>query len=211
MFLAVRAGHFTIVKRLLEAKADIGIVDFHLGRSPLRCAAERNREDIVKILLEHNADPSVRDRKGGTAILRAIERGAARVLIKMLNHHVGIECVDEDGQSLLHGAARNGSDEIACILLNEKTLSVDVRNICGMTPLHDASRYCKAAVAAVAAVLVENGADASLEDQFRRTPFVVAWQYGQKDIMRMLNSTSLQQQIPSPLDDANLPIWAMAR
>lgn len=208
ILLAVRQCHFNIVKRLLEANADIGIVDFQVGRSALRCAAERNSADIVALLLQHNADPSVKDREGGTAILRAVNRGAARVLEEMMNHGVDIECVDEDGQSLLHGAARNGYDEIARMLLNEKILSVDVRDKCSMTPLHDASRYGKAAVAAV---LLENEADASLEDQFERTPFIVAWQYGKEDIMRMLTSTSLQQQSPIELDDANLPMWAMAR
>ena len=208
ILLAVRQCHFNVAKRLLEANADIGIVDFQVGRSALRCAAERNSADIVALLLQHNADPSVKDREGGTAILRAVNRGAARVLEEMMNHGVDIECVDEDGQGLLHGAARNGYDEIARMLLNEKILSVVVRDKCSMTPLHDASRYGNAAVAAV---LLENEADASLEDRFERTPFIVAWQYGQEDIMRMLTSTSLQQQSPIELGDADLPLWAMAR
>ena len=65
--------------------------------------------------------------------------------------------------------------------------------------------------AAVASALLENKADASLEDRFNRTPFVVAWQYGQRNIMRMLMSTSPHQQSPMPLNDADLPVWAMAR
>ena len=207
ILLAVREGHFDIVERLLKANTNIEIVDFQVGRSALRCAAERDSAKIVALLLRHNADPSVKDREGGTAILRAVNRGAAHVLEEMMNHNVDIECVDEDGQSLLHGAARNGYDNIARMLLNEKILSVDVKDKCSMTPLHDASRYGKVAVAAV---LLENEADASLEDQFGRTPFVVAWQYGREDIMRML-TTGLQQQSPIPLDDANLPLWAMAR
>ena len=205
--LAVREGHIDIVERLLKANANIELVDFQVGRSALRCAAERDNAKIVALLLRHNADPSVKDRQGGTAALRAVNRGAARVLEEMMNHDVDIECVDEDGQSLLHGAARNGYVTIARMLLNEKVLSADVRDKCSMTPLHDASRYGKAAVAAA---LLENGADASLEDQFGRTPFIVAWQYGREDIMRMLTTAS-EQQSPIPLDDANLPLWAMAR
>ena len=208
MLLAVREGHCDIVERLLKVNANIEIVDFQEGRSALRCAAERDSAKIVELLLRHNADPNVKDREGGTAILRAVNRGAARVLEEMMNQNVDIECVDEDGQSLLHGAARNGYDNIARMLLNEKVLSVDVRDRSSMTPLHDASRYGKAAVAAV---LLENEADASLEDHFGRTPFIVAWQYGKEDIMRMLAGTGLGQQSPIPLDDSNLPLWAMAR
>ena len=207
ILLAVREGHFDIVERLLKADANIEIVDFQVRRSALRCAAERDSAEIVALLLRHNADRNFKDREGGTAILRAVNRGAARVLETMMDHNFDIECTDEDGQSLLHGAARNGYDNIARMLLNEKILSVDVRDKCSMTPLHDASRYGKAAVAAV---LLENEADASLEDRFGRTPFIVAWQYGREDIMRML-TTGLQQQSPIPLDDANLPLWAMTR
>ena len=208
MLLAVREGHFDIVERLLKANANIEILDSQVRHSALRCAAERDSAKIVELLLRHNADPGVKDREGGTAILRAVNRGAARVLEEMMNHNVDIECVDEDGQSLLHGAARNGYEKIARMLLNEKVLSVDVRDKCSMTPLHDASRYGKAAVAAV---LLENEADASLEDHFGRTPFIVAWQYGKEDIMRMLAGTGLEQQPSIPLDDSNLPLWAMAR
>ena len=206
--LAIREGHSAIVQSLLEAKADIGIVDFQVGRSPLRCAAERDREDIVKLLLQHNADPTVTDREGGTAILRAVNRGADKALEEMLNHNLDMKCVDKDGQSLLHGAARNGYDKIIGILLNKEILGVNVRDNWGMTPLHDASRFGRVAVASV---LLKYGADASLEDQFQRTPFVIAWQYGQKEVTTMLTSHSPEDQPPIPLDDAKLPIWAMAR
>ena len=206
--LAIREGHFAIVQLLLEAKADTGIIDFQVGRSALRCAAERDRADIVELLLRHNADPTVTDREGGTAILRAVNRGADKALEEMLNHDLDIECVDEDGQSLLHGAARNGYDQTIRTLLNEWRLGVDVRDNWGMTPLHDASRFGRIAVASV---LLDYGADVSLEDQFQRTPLAIAWQYGQKEITSMLTSHSPDDQPPIPLDAANLPIWAMAR
>ena len=199
ILLAVRGGHFAVVQRLLKAKADIEIVDFQVGRSPLRCAAERNHAKIIEVLLQHNADSTVRDCEGGTAILRAVNRGAAGALEKMMDYDVDIQCVDEDGQSLLHGAARNGYDKIARTLLNESRLSVDVRDRCGMTPLHDASRCGEAAVASA---LLEQQADASVEDQFERTPFIVAWQYGKENIMRMLTSTN--PQIIPPISPSGL-------
>ena len=82
----------------------------------------------------------MKDREGGTAVLRTINRGAVNALQKIIEHDVDIECVNEDGQSLLHGAARNGYDKIARVLLNMKRLGVDIRDKYGMTPLHDASR-----------------------------------------------------------------------
>lgn len=64
-----------------------------------------------------------------------------------------------------------------------KALGPNLRDKYDLTPLHDASQRGDLAVTAV---LLEKGADASLFDKFGRTPFMVAWQYGHDNVMRML-------------------------
>lgn len=212
VYLAAREDHYEIVQLLLDAQASIDIVDFQAGRSPLRCAAERNLCDMVDLLLQYDADPTLKDREGGTAMLRAVNRGAKQALEKMLEYSIDLQCVDEDGQSLLHGAARNGYHDIARMLLEdrspEKGISPGIRDKYDMTPLHDASRHGDVAVVSV---LLEHGADASLKDKFDRTPFIVAWQYGHESIMRMLPDFSHQPQPIGSLDGERLPVWSMAR
>jgi len=213
VYLAAREDHYEIVQLLLDAQASIDIVDFHAGRSPLRCAAERNLCDMVDLLLQYHADSALKDREGGTAMLRAVNRGAAKALEKMMEYSIDLQCIDEDGQSLLHGAARNGYHEIARLLLEdrspeEKGLCPDIRDKYNMTPLHDASRHGDVAVVSV---LLEHGADASLRDKFDRTPFTVAWQYGHESIMRMLADSAYQPQSIGSLNKERLPVWSMAR
>jgi len=213
VYLAARENHYHIVQLLLDAQASIDIVDFHAGRSPLRCAAERNLHDMVDLLLQYNADPALKDREGGTAMLRAVNRGAKLAFEKMMEYPIDLYCADEDGQSLLHGAARNGYHEIARLLLEDRSpgakgLCPGIRDSYNMTPLHDASRYGDVAVLSV---LLEHGADASLKDKFERTPFMVAWQYGHESIMRVLADSGNEPQPIVSLIEEQLPVWSMAR
>ena len=213
LYLAARESHESIVQLLLEAGANVDTVDFQAGRSPLRCAAERNLVEMVELLLQYRADPNIRDREGGTAMLRAVNRGAKEALEKMIEFSVDIHCVDESGQSLLHGAARNGYHEIARLLLEiqsseEEKISPNTRDKFNETPLHDASRQGETAVTSV---LLEYGGDPSLRDEFNRTPFMVAWQYGHENIMEMLKQAGHEPQPGVSLDKRHLPVWSMAR
>ena len=218
LYIAARENHHEIAQLLLDTEAEIDIVDFHAGRSPLRCAAERDHCDMVDLLLQYGADPALKDREGGTAMLRAVNRGAKEALEKMMEYPINLQCTDEDGQSLLHGAARNGYHEIARLLMEDhlpenrppevKSLDPDIRDKCNLTPLHDASQRGQAAVVSV---LLEKGANASLKDNFGRTPFMVAWQYGHNDIMHMLENAGHGQRPGDDLDEKQLPVWSMAR
>lgn len=218
LYLAAREDHYKIAELLLKVEASIDVVDYHAGRSPLRCAAERNHVETVGLLLECGADPALKDREGGTAMLRAVNRGAKSALKEMMKHPIDMECVDDEGQSLLHGAARNGYHEIVRLLMEDhlsegrspdvKALGPNLRDKYDLTPLHDASQRGDLAVTAV---LLEKEADASLVDKFGRTPFMVAWQYGHDNVMRMLAAAGYGQLSSVTLDEQQLPVWAMAR
>ena len=218
LYLAAREDHYEIAQLVLDAEANINVVDYQAGRSPLRCAAERDHAETVGLLLEYDADPALKDYEGGTAMLRAVNRGAMRALMKMMEYPIDMECVDDEGQSLLHGAARNGYHDIARLLMennlperrspNVKALSPNLRDRYGITPLHDASQRGELAVVAV---LLEKGADASAVDKFDRTPFMVAWQYGHDNVMRMLAAAGHGQPSNVSLDEKQLPTWAMTR
>ena len=212
LHLAARDDHVPVVRRLIESEASVNTVDFHAGRSPLRSAAEKNLVGVVNELLKNNADTDQQDFQGGTALLRAINKGAEDVVELMLTHSINLTGVDEDGQSLLHGAARYGRCAIIRLLLDHTPESPqkadpNVRDKIGMTPLHYAS---KEGQSLAVSLLIEYRADLSLRDNFNRTPLEVAWQYGQGEVMSVLKEADIQgSQIP--FDVAQLPVWAMAK
>ena len=167
---------------------------------------------------EYGADPALKDREGGTTILRTVNRGAESALIKMIKYPIDIECVDDKGQSLLYSAARNGYYNIARLLMEVNVpdrhspkvnaLGPNLRDIYGYTPLYNASQRGDLAVTAV---LLEKGADVSLLNKFGRTPFMVAWLYRHDNIMRMFTAAGHGQLPVLILDDEQLTAWSMAR
>lgn len=211
LYLATFKGDVSSVQLLLRKPGiDVNLGDSMSGRSPLILAAERNNTAIVELLLENGADPMVRDRQGGgTAILRAADYGRISVIETMLKHKVNLHCIDADGRTVLHGASAHGwSNVVRSLVANG--LDPNGRDLHDLTPLHEAC--CKGQDGAVK-VLLEVGADKSLEDCFKRTPYTCAWQYGNLQIMKILEPDNNDNPSPTmtlPNVD-KLPIWSLAK
>ena len=212
LYLATKYRHRGVVEQLLEAKANLELVDNIAGRSPLRVAAERNHDEIVKSLLLRRANPNAIDQFGAANTFAAAYRGALKALDLMLKEVAGgdVETVDEVGQNLLHAASDQGHIDVIFRLINKlNPNSVDHMK---MTPLHLACREGRATV--VSFLLESRSVDPFLRDSFDRTPKIVAWQYGHSDVVHMLevyenhSSVTVLVSVPS---DGHLPIWSMAR
>lgn len=69
---AVERGDLAMVLYQLENGADVNHRSRRTRCTPLMAAAERGATDIVRLLLRAGADPAFRDRKGHTALTRAL-------------------------------------------------------------------------------------------------------------------------------------------
>lgn len=56
--VATKSGHLSMVKLLLDARAEINVQDEN-GNSPLHYAASYGKKDVVTYLLQNNADPAL--------------------------------------------------------------------------------------------------------------------------------------------------------
>ncbi|CAF1423367.1 unnamed protein product, partial [Rotaria sordida] len=76
LILAAELGYFEYVKLLVQAGADLKlpssssvVLRLNLcGQTSLFCAAKEDRTDIVKYLLDHGANPHVRNHYGASAL-----------------------------------------------------------------------------------------------------------------------------------------------
>ena len=198
------------VSLLLQTQGiNVNLADHIAERSALILAAEINESAIVELLLQHGADPTQKDRQGGTAVLRAVDWGSCEAIEAMLRSDVEIDLfvVDDAGRGLMHSASANGHPRIVHLLM-ENGLDPNIQDNNGLTPLHDASSSGKVEVTQA---LLDVGADSSLTDKYKRTAFTVAWQYGYIEIMNILKKGSnFTPGQPIPHAD-QLPTWSLAR
>jgi cytohesin len=116
--------------------------------------------ELVRTLLEHGADVSVRNNLGLTPSLLASRSRNVEVIRIHLERGADVIAVrdrDEDGSTALHLALRWGRAAVACVLL-ERSVDGMARDRDAMTPLHLAAREERVEVVCV---LLERGADAN--------------------------------------------------
>ena len=91
LMLAARSNQVDYAKKLIDAGADVNQTHQSSwgdsNQTALFMAAERGHIEIMNLLLEHDADPSIRDKEGRTAldIARQFEQADAVSLLEDLN------------------------------------------------------------------------------------------------------------------------------
>ena len=102
---------------------------------------------MVKILLEHEADPNLQCRAGLTALHVAAENGNKEILQMLVEKRGRIDVLNDHKSSLLHSAAigiKDGKDNFGVIkwILNHKDIANPfLENEVGQTPRDILERY----------------------------------------------------------------------
>jgi len=141
---------------------------------------------MVKILLKEKADINATDKKGLTALHKAVKSGCLK-MVKLLvedgKADVNIESSKEfDSCCVLQDAAFNGQQEIVQYLL-EQCAEVDKRNMQGKTPLH---RAVYKNHSAIVQLLLDCAADIDAQDDSGRTALHWSAVFGHLDCFKIL-------------------------
>jgi hypothetical protein len=116
------------------------------GATPLILAAMAGEPDVMRALLEHGADSSLRTKANGTALMAAagLGRVPGEVVVKesatlaaaklLVDLGANVNATDDVGNTAMHYAAYLRRDTIVQ-LLADKGAKVDVANKYGETPL----------------------------------------------------------------------------
>ncbi|ETS80422.1 hypothetical protein PFICI_07951 [Pestalotiopsis fici W106-1] len=107
--------------------------------SPLHMAAKQGHCNIVRILLDHDADCNLQDQDGQTPLVHATIRGYEDVADLLLSHGASLRYVDNQHRSALHWAVMHQRDRLLRKYLkhctNDGTL-VNSYTKAGRTALH---------------------------------------------------------------------------
>ncbi|KAM5359296.1 hypothetical protein ACJZ2D_014597 [Fusarium nematophilum] len=222
LLLAIKKGHQGVAKVLLEkGGANMHVVD-GWGQTPLLLSVEGRQDDTVKLLLKSGVladdpgglrglgalemaikrrhistiklllrmgvDPAGREGKGRNGAMMAAEAGLEGMAVRMVNKGVSPEAKDAGGRTLLWYALRWRCERLARFLLDQ---GLDIHSD-GWTPLTAA---ILGGSIRLIELLLDRGAQLEYEDAIRRTPLRIAFESGQRDVVRVLRQrgASLQK------------------
>ncbi|XP_062067444.1 2-5A-dependent ribonuclease isoform X2 [Lepus europaeus] len=175
LMAAVAAEDVARIRELLGRGAHVNFQEPEWGWSPLHSAVQRDRPDIVELLLQHGADPGLRKRNGATPLIVAGLEGNVRVLQMLLERGAAVDERDAHGFTALMEAAGRGHVE-ALRFLHERGARVNLARETtreqqalrkgGATALMDAAENGRVEAARA---LLELGADVGARDNMGRS------------------------------------------
>lgn len=129
LMIAINSGYFKIAKILIEAHANVNLVDEYGHTALLLAISELTRRivqekkideisQIIKSLIDLGANVNAIDRHGDSPLLLAAIYNQVEVVNCLIKAHVNVNLVDKDGVTSLEYATRNGNLELVKILLD---------------------------------------------------------------------------------------------
>jgi uncharacterized protein len=151
LLLATIANRPEAVRRLLRGGADVDMQDDQLD-NPFLYAGAEGLIDVLRVVNEAGADPTITNRYGGTALIPASERGHVEVVRYLLNEtDVDVDHVNRLGWTALLEAIvlGDGGPEHQKVvdLLIENGADVDRADKDGVRPLAHARARGQTAIA----------------------------------------------------------------
>lgn len=172
------------------------------GLAPLHFSAMRGSYQVVKLLLDHGADPHKAVGSGWTPIQFAARYGQAHavaVLLKVVtwqSYSMEMQLWLTVAQQFtpMHLSVFSGSQAIVRALLIQKW-PIDVRTAKGHTPLHYA---CMLNQQDNVRLLLNRGADPVARDEDEMTPLLLAAEAGHVNVMwyLLLQEKDIQKHLP---------------
>jgi ankyrin repeat protein len=146
------------------------------GYTGLMVASERGRPDIIKLLLDHKADPNVTGRDGTSALMLAAENNQPEIVKMLIARGADPNRQDNSGWTAVLKAAYQGNAQCIGILASQSKMELD-RALLVATLMEK-----KDAVKA----LVDNGAEVDFRASDGRTALILAAGKGNRDIVEVL-------------------------
>ena len=132
---AAESDDLDTVKEQLIRGADIESRCIGCGGTPLAHAAKTGSIEIVKILLNNNANVNPKDKDGDTPLHSSSMNGHLEITKLLVNRGADINTKNERlGATCLHAASFSGHEDIVDFLVAKK-LDINATEINGLTPI----------------------------------------------------------------------------
>ncbi len=188
---AISNEHKEMIEFLLQHGADPIFTSKCHGDGAIGFAVNRKNVELLKLLLQARTWESEEARRKLHEAFTSATLGewleGARLL---LDYGVDVNRVDNghgtEGQTILHQAAWNKSDEVVKFLL-EKGAKIDIKDKTrGLTPLQYTLDYPNTYYAEKIQLLVEAGANIDVQNSRENTPLHIAFLFGSEKLATFL-------------------------
>jgi uncharacterized protein len=176
------------VEELINRGADINFKD-EFNFTPLFWAVffEKNI-DVVRLLIEKNADLNVLN-KEGTLLILAVKNGNTNTALLLIEKNANFNIQDNDGCDALYWAIHFNEKKVLRELIKSGA-NLNAQNNFGGTALIKAAWNNDAYIVHL---LIENGADLNLQDKEGKTALDYAKKNNYTEIIELLNAASAKK------------------
>jgi len=139
-------ARLTAATPISRSTNDPGDKSLAAGATPFMRAARSMDLPLMRVLVEHGADPKLGNTSDGlnplmvaaglswTEKIRGTEAEALETVKWLVDHGLDVNAATKGGDTALHGAAYRGADSIVLYLI-EKGAKLNAANSAGLTPL----------------------------------------------------------------------------
>ena len=180
---AALSGLEHVVKVLLKHGASLKLAVTLHDLTPLHLAARHGHAEVVKVLLENEANLTARDKNGLTPLHTASEYSQAPVVNLLLDAHADCNATNNEEDTALVLACRNGSHMVVRRLLSKPECHIGFISQ-GRWPALSISSYY--GFYKCAQLLLENHADTEIQESEIGTPLYHAAVNGHLELCQLL-------------------------
>ena len=126
LYQATIQGHTACVQLLLRCGANVNLTVSDQGETLVHIAVKDNREQVLRALLDHKANPDEAMKNGKTPLMLAVEQDNVDFIPLIMSYGITLIKKDSSGNTVFHYLAKHGAAKCAKYLLQPVSLKSGV-------------------------------------------------------------------------------------